>query len=113
MCCPATFRDWVIYMLMTLIVKVELILKLMYLCTKIVNNFKNIELFSDWVSTQEDNTNNNGNGLGTSLPNITVNGESTTVDDENTDEISIMTESVTLGQMNLQDKNMVAVKRRI
>ena len=71
---------------MTLIVKVELILKLMYLCTKIVNNFKNIELFSDWVSTQEDNTNNNGNGLGTSLPNITVNGESTTVDDENTDE---------------------------
>ena len=91
---------------MALIVAVELILKLTCSCTKTVNDFKDIELFSDWVSTQENNIDNSGNGLGISLPNSNdkLNDETTTVDDENGDEISIMTESVTLGQMKLQEK---------
>ena len=88
---------------MVFLFDIVVIMKLMYSCVKkIVDEFKEIELFSDWVSTEEENFNEtNISGLGT---NDELNDESDTVDDEDGDEISIITESVILGQMNLQEE---------
>ena len=88
---------------MVFLFDIVVIMKLMYSCIKkIVDEFKEIELFSDWVSTEEENSNETHiAGLGT---NDELYDESDTVDDEDGDGISIITESVILGQMNLQEE---------
>ena len=68
-----------------------------------MDEFKDIQLFSDWVLAQEENTNNGSGQINPENSNM-HNDESDGVEVEDGDEISIMTESVTLCQMNLQEE---------
>lgn len=60
-------------------------------------------MFSDWVSTQEENSSNSSSELNPESNNM-QNDESDSVEAADGDEISKMTESVTLCQMNLQEE---------
>ena len=86
---------------MVFLFDIVVIMKLMYSCIKIVDEFKEIQLFSDWVLTKDKNSNDTHIGLGT---NEELDDKSLTVDAEDINEISIITESVILGQMKLQEE---------
>lgn len=93
-----------IWILVILFIVVGELNRLFFHCIKIVDEFEDIELFSDWVSAQKQKNKNNGSGQLNLENSHTLNDGSDEVEIEDGNEISMMTESVTLCQMNLQEE---------